>query len=120
MPATNYDIIIEQGATFTLQLVYKTSAGVAVDLTGYSARMQVRESYPAASPLLSFTSAASGGITLGGAAGTILIEASDETTAAIDTRQTIWGVYDLELVPPDGKALRLLEGAAQIRPEATR
>lgn len=119
MPATTHDIIIEQGATFTLQLVYKTSAGVAVDLTGYSARMQVRESYPADTALLSFTSAG-GGITLGGAAGTILIEASDETTAAIDTRQTVWGVYDLELVPPDGRAIRLLEGAAQIRPEATR
>lgn len=118
MPATTYNITIEQGSTFTLQLAYKTPAGAAVDLTGYSARMQVRETYASDTPLLSLTDAS--GITLGGAAGTIVIEASDESTAAIDTRQTIWGVYDLELVPPNGKAIRLLQGAAEIRPEVTR
>lgn len=118
MPATTYDIVIEQGATFALNLVYRNDAGTPVDLSGYSARMQVRETFASDSTLLALTSAA--GITLGGAAGTINIEASDETTSAIPIRQIVWAVYDLELVPPNGKALRLLQGAAEIRPEVTR
>ncbi len=31
----NYDITIHQGATFSLDLQYKDSAGVGVDMTGY-------------------------------------------------------------------------------------
>ena len=120
MPATSYDIIIEQGATFTLNLLYRDDAGTPFDLTGYSARMQVRETFASETALLSLSSSAGGGITLGGAAGTISIEASDEATAAIPTRQSIYGVYDLELVAGDGKAFRLLQGNAEVRPEVTR
>ena len=120
MPATTYDIVIEQGSAFTLSLRYKTAAGALVDLSGYTARMQVRESFDSATPLLAFTSSPGGGITLGGSLGTIDVEASDEATAAIATRLTLWAVYDLELVPPDGKAFRLIQGQAEIRPEVTR
>ena len=42
MAAGIYDIIIEQGATFTLSATWKDSAGAAINLTSYSARMQVR------------------------------------------------------------------------------
>ena len=120
MPATTYDIIIEQGATFALHLRYRTSAGALIDLTGYTARMQVRESFDSSTAMLSFTSAPGGGITLGGALGTIDIEATDEATAAIAVRQQVWAVYDIELVPPDGRAIRLMQGQAEIRPEVTR
>jgi hypothetical protein len=41
MAATTYDILIEQGATYSQVVTYKES-GVAVNLTGYTARMQVR------------------------------------------------------------------------------
>ena len=42
--AAVYDITIEQGATFRLSLVWKDSSNVPVNLTGYTARMQVRRS----------------------------------------------------------------------------
>jgi hypothetical protein len=41
MAATTYDILIEQGATYSQVITYKES-GAAVNLTGYTARMQVR------------------------------------------------------------------------------
>lgn len=43
MAAKQFDIDIEQGATFFLTITYKNSIGVPIDLTGYKARMQIRD-----------------------------------------------------------------------------
>ena len=44
--AGRYNIVIEEGSTFTLDLVYKNSDGVQQDLSGnYTARMQIRDSH---------------------------------------------------------------------------
>jgi len=59
-----FDITINQGATFELTITWKDSAGTAINLTGYTARMQVRETYSSATSIVSLTNAA--GITLGG------------------------------------------------------
>lgn len=43
-----YNIAADQGTTFIRQIVYKNSAGTAINLgTGASAHMMVRKSYPA-------------------------------------------------------------------------
>ena len=42
MPAGKYTLLIEQGATLNLSLAYKDSANAAVNLTGYSGKMQIR------------------------------------------------------------------------------
>jgi hypothetical protein len=116
MTAVQRDIVIEQGATFTLPLVWKVKAtGLPIDITGYTARMHVRETHESSDTLIELSSP-SDGITLGGANGTIdvLIDASE--TAAL-TPGT--GVYDLELV--NGSVVhRIIEGAVVITPEVTR
>ena len=117
MVAASHDIIIEQGATFRLQLVWKDNAGVAINLTGYTARMQVRKKYNSDLPLLSFTTE-NGAITLGGAAGTIVVEGL--ATLTDDLPAPSGGVYDLELVAPSGFVTRLVEGAVTITPEVTK
>ncbi len=61
---TEYDLIIEQGATFSLQAIWKDSLGVPVDLTGYIARMQIRKSISAADVIVEFTTE-NGSIVLG-------------------------------------------------------
>ena len=111
-----YDLEIKQGATLSLTATWKDSAGTAVNLTGYTARLQVRATYDSSSTILSLTSAA--GITLGGAAGTIAITASATTTAALTA--PLSGVYDLELVSGGGEVTRLLEGTATVSPEVSR
>lgn len=111
-----FDIEINQGATYELTVTWKDSAGTAINLTGYSARMQVRETYSSASTVVSLTNGS--GITLGGAAGTIAILISATTTAALTAPFS--GVYDLELVSAGGVVTRLLQGAATVTPEVTR
>ena len=111
-----FDIEINQGATYQLTVTWKDSAGTAINLTGYTARMQVRETYSSASTIVSLTDGS--GITLGGAAGTIAILISATTTAALTAPFS--GVYDLELVSAGGVVTRLLQGAATVTPEVTR
>ena len=45
MAAGKYNFTIEQGTTIRLELQYKDSSGSAIDLTGYSGRMQIRPDY---------------------------------------------------------------------------
>lgn len=116
MTAGTHDIVIEQGATFRLSLVWKDPNGTPYDLTGYTARMQVRKAYGSTSSMLSLTSGA-GDIVLGGALGTIVATASATATAALSGLQ---GVYDIELVSPGGVVDRVLQGTVTISPEVTR
>ena len=111
-----YDLEIKQGATLSLTATWKDSSGTAVNLTGYTARLQVRATYDSSSTILSLTSSA--GITLGGAAGTIAITATATVTAALTAPWS--GVYDLELVSGGGEVTRLLEGTATVSPEVSR
>ena len=118
MPKLNsYDLEIQQGATLSLVATWKDSGGTAINLTGYTARMNVRETYSSSSAFLTLTTE-NGGITLGGSAGTITLSASATTTAALTAPFS--GVYDLELVSGGGVVTRLLEGVATISPEVTR
>ena len=115
MPAATYNIKIEQGATFELTATYTDSAGAAIDITGYSARMQVRRTKNSSTTLLDLTSVS--GITITGASGLLEIVASATLTAAITG--TV-GVYDLEIESAGGVVTRLLEGAVEISKEVTR
>lgn len=115
MSAGIYDIIIEQGATFQMTLTWKDNAGSPIDLSGYSARMQVRTSYEAEETLVSLTSAG-GDIVLGGALGTIAITIAASVTQGLQIDEA---VYDLELV--NGLTVtRLLQGKATVSREVTR
>jgi hypothetical protein len=115
MAATTYDILIEQGATYSQVITYK-EAGVAINLTGYTARMQVRATLESASTLVELTTANSR-IALGGTAGTITLTIAATDTAALTSGR---GVYDLELVSGSGIVTRLLQGVATISRNVTR
>lgn len=109
----NYDIICLQGATFDTIFTYSVG-GTPINLTGYTAAMQVRPSYPAA-PIISLTTG--NGITLGGAAGTIRVQIAAGTTASYKAAQLL---YDLELTSGSGVVIRLLQGRFTITSEVTR
>jgi len=115
MAATTYDLLFEQGANFSQVITYKED-GVAINLTGYTARMQVRATLEAASTLVELTTG-NYGIVLGGVAGTITLGLSASATAAITAGR---GVYDLELVSGAGIVTRLLQGVVTISRNVTR
>lgn len=116
MAAGSYTINAEQGATFQLALVWRDSDGEPIDLSGYSARMQVR-SDPADEDALISISTDEGGIVLGGEAGTIAIEIDAETMSGIAAPGRYR--YDLE-IEIDGRVTRLIEGPFTVKPEVTR
>lgn len=110
-----YNIICPQGSTFSQQLTYSINT-IPIDLTGYTARMQVREKYTSTKKDLTLTTE-NGGLTLGGAAGTININVNATTTAALHAKEY---VYDLELVSSSNIVIRLIEGKFIVTPEVTR
>jgi hypothetical protein len=99
-------------------MTYKDAAGTVINLTNYTARMQVRSKASAPTTILSLTSSVGGGITLGGAAGTIVINIAASGTAALEPGDY---VYDLELVNTTSTAVtRLIQGKFKVSAEVTR
>lgn len=113
MPALIYPITIEQGATWLFSMVWKDGDGEPIDITGYSAGLRIRPFHSSTTILLWLTSEPGGGIVLGGVAGSIDIEATDEQTAAITGER---GVYTLNLISETGEVLRMLQGPVTISP----
>ena len=110
-----YNFLCPQGATFLKQLSYLIDS-VPVDLTGYTARMQVREKISSCTEILNLTTE-NDGIVLGGCAGTIRINVDANTTSEIKAKTY---VYDLELVSSEDFVIRLIEGQFLVTPEVTR
>lgn len=108
-----YNITCPQGATWDKTFTVNVG-GTALDLTGYTAAMQVRESVGATATLVSLTNGS--GITLGGTAGTIGVTISSTASAAISA-----GSYSYDLELNSGSTItRLLEGAFNVTGNVTR
>jgi hypothetical protein len=89
-----------------------------VDLTGYTARMQVREKLKATDTILDLTTENHGiTITIDSEKTTLTVYADAETTAGITVSK---GVYDLELIDTSGDVYRLMEGTVTVSKEVTR
>lgn len=118
MAAFKLNLKIDQGATFTQLVTWKTgpAPGTAVDLTGCTARMHARAKVADALTLLNLTTT-NGGLVLGGAAGTVTINLTDEQTTLLAWKSA---VYDLEIEFPDGTVKRLMRGSISVSPEVTR
>lgn len=108
-----YNITCPQGATWDRTFTV-TIGGTALNLTGYTAAMQVRDSAGAATALISLTN--SSGITLGGTAGSVGV-----TIAATATAELSAGSYSYDLELNSGSTItRLLEGAFNVTGNVTR
>ena len=126
MPAGKYSFIIEQGATLSTQIQWNDATGSAVNLTGYSARMQIRPSIASSDVYLSLSSSLQGdgtGLNMSGSSGAIpptsgsiglYISAATSSLLDFDT-----AVYDLELIS-GSVVTRLLEGSVKLSKNVTR
>jgi len=113
--ADSANIEIEQGTTWDKTLTYKDPTGVAIDLTGYTARMSLKAAVTDTATLDSLTTGNSR-IVLGGAAGTIQIIFSDAVTSAYTFTTAL---YDFELIDGSGNVSRLFKGKIIVIPEIT-
>lgn len=102
--AATYHFEIEQGATWKKTLTLKNPAGVLIDLTGYTALLQVRKNEASSSTFAELTH--TDGLTLGGDLGTIVINFSATLTA---TFTFDIAKYDLKITS-GSEVTRLLEG----------
>ena len=108
------DLTFPQGATWKLALTWRDSDNDPVNLSGYTAAMQIRRR--ASAPVVLSAATGGAGITLGGVAGTVAV-----TFPATDTDDVKSGryVYDLELTSAGGEVTRLIEGTVTVTPEVT-
>lgn len=112
MSAGTYNLVVDQGSSFALDLAIKQS-GTALNLTNYTGRAQLRTAHSASSASATFT------VTKTNAAeGTLKLELSATQTANLPAGQY---VYDLEIFTSgDAIVKRLLQGDVTITPEVTR
>lgn len=120
MLASKYNITVEAGATYRKTVTWKNSNRTPVNLTGSTARMQIRKNINDSVVMLALTSD-NGGIVISGNTGTIQIIILDNQTDVLSN-----GVYDLEIVHPLGAGqtrndvTRLLYGSIMVLPGVTR
>ena len=113
MSAANYDLVIDQGSTFAIDLTIKES-GSAKNLTGYAARAQMRSTKTASAVAASFTCTVLSPVT----DGKVKMELPATTSSAMSA-----GVYfyDLEIhTSGDAIVKRLMEGRINLTQEVTR
>lgn len=130
MAAGKYSFVIEQGTTVDFEIQYKDSNNQPIDLTGYSARMQIRPSAPSDTVHLTLSSSRNPdgtGLNMSGSDGMtpptsgaigIYVAACTSSLLNFDT-----AVYDLEIYSGSTECkvtTRVLEGIVKLSKEVTR
>lgn len=112
--AGKYTFVADQGSKFDRILTWTNAAGTAYDLTGWTAKMEIRTA--AGGTLLQTLQTSDSTIVLGGVAGTIRLVVGSAVTV-------LWtwasGVYDLELTDTTTEKTRLIQGNFVVSPEVT-
>ena len=117
-PAGLYNIIADQGSTFSRTIIWRDPAKKPILMEGYSARMQVRLSVDSSDVLLELTTE-NNGITLHRTNGSITLYVSDDDMREIPEDKY---VYDLEMIAPSSNlyVYKLITGNFVVRAEVTR
>ena len=112
MAAGKHNFTIEQGSTFNREITVQENSQ-ALNLTGYSARMQMRSTHDSSTIALTITASVANPANQG----KINLTAAATATAAVE--EGIY-VYDLEIESSAGNVTRILEGQVTVTPEVTR
>ena len=123
MAAGRYDTVIEQGATFTRTATWKDSAGVGINLTGYTVSGKLKRKVSDKVELASFTVTIANQGTFPGkftfalsATQTALLPNSPSQSG---DKQPLNLYYDIE-ASLSGVVTRLIEGILSLTPEVTK
>lgn len=112
--ASNYNATIDQGADWFISFTYENSNGTPINITNYTAALQVRSEPSSPTAVLSLTTGS--GITITGASGLVAVHAT-----AAQTGQIVAGtyVYDLEITSPSNVVTRLVQGSVVVSAQVT-
>lgn len=113
--AVQYNVEIDQGADWFLNVTYEQPAGTPVNITGYTSALQLRSLPTDATAVLSLSTGS--GITITGSEGLVAVHATATQTRAID--EGIY-YYDLEITSQANIVTRLVQGQAYVSAEVTR
>jgi len=98
---------VDHNATFTFQVQYTEDDEVTpIDLTGASAKMQVRDTKGGSKLAFTLTSP-SGGITIDGPTGTLDVKMTPTQTGKMFFPKS---AYDIMVIDSNGNKIKLLEG----------
>ncbi len=100
----NFDV--DQNATFSFVVEYKDEDGNAIDLTGASAKMQVRDVKGGSKLAVTLTSP-SGGIIINGSLGKLTVTLTPTQTNKLFYPKS---VYDIMVIDSNANKIKLLEG----------
>jgi hypothetical protein len=116
MTTSKHNISIQQGAKFELNVAATNADGTVKDLTGYSARMQIRLLQSSLTSLLD-ANTGNGRISINAPGGIVTVTVDADVTALLS-----WNVayYDLEIYTDLTNVIRLVEGYASLSREVTR
>jgi hypothetical protein len=119
MASDTYDLTIDQGADWFWTIRWKVGStqrnAVPVNLVNFTARMQIRQKFDSAQPIISLTTE-NGRIVLGPDA-SFQLNIPSNTTAILPPGKF---VYDFEAVSPAGIVTKLVRGTVNVIPEVTR
>lgn len=116
MASANYNTTIDQGADWYINFTYQDSTGTAINLTGYTAALQLR-SLPADS-IAALSLSTGSGITITAATGLIAVHATATQTGAIDAGKYF---YDLEITQTSTSIVtRIIQGQITVSAQVTR
>jgi hypothetical protein len=114
MPAATKNLVFEQNSTFKMRLIWMDKNRKPVNLTGYTAKLQVRSA--AGGSLLVDATILNGYITLGTVNGVIDIQIPQSIINALTFTTA---VYDLIIIDPALVQIRFLQGKVTRSPGVT-
>ena len=114
--AVTFNTTIDQGADWFINFIYEQPAGTPVNISGYTAALQVRTSPLAKTAVLTLTNTS--GITITGAEGLLECHATALQTSEITNGKY---AYDIEITAPvTGVVTRIAQGTIMVSPQVTR
>lgn len=109
--AFTVNLLVEAGATFSRNITYTNPDGSVFDLSGYTAKLQVRLTASSATAVIDITPS------INTTTGVVSFTFSAAQTSSLTAEKYVWAI---ELTHTDGTVLRFVEGDITVSPEVVR
>lgn len=115
MAALEYDLVINQGETWSIAFPVMDGAGAPLVVDGWTARAQIRQYVHDLVPLFEWNNTTVDNAIVAGVSVQLLLTPTDTASWGFNT-----ALYDLELTDPEGNVTRIAEGKVLLKAEITR